>query len=141
MRQRISSQIKKSRRERLTHCGVLLYHFQSRTCAQVMQTMTVMCCRQTAAVTVTAPSPVTVSRVTRPGSMSPTSVKVSFFCFVLFFCFSTGLVRLYIAGLPLRSCRTIGAPSVQGSAQCPFFSVSGSSRIRTHILVIRRRTP
>ena len=37
------------------------------------------------------------------------------------FCFSTGLVRLYIAGLPLRSCRTIGAPSVQGSAQCAFF--------------------
>ena len=31
------------------------------------------------------------------------------------------LVRLYIAGLPLRSCQTIGAPSVQGSAQCPFF--------------------
>ena len=39
------------------------------------------------------------------------------------FCFfySTGLVRLYIAGLPLRSCQTIGAPSVQGSAQCLFF--------------------
>ena len=35
--------------------------------------------------------------------------------------FSTGLVRLYIAGLPLRSCQTVGAPSVQGSAQCPFF--------------------
>ena len=41
----------------------------------------------------------------------------------LFFGFSTGLVRLYIAGLPLRSCRTIGAPSVQRSAQCAFFSV------------------
>ena len=43
---------------------------------------------------------------------------------VLFFFvfFPTGLVRLYIAGLPLRSCRTIGAPSVQGSAQCAFFS-------------------
>ena len=41
----------------------------------------------------------------------------------LFFgCFSTGLVRLYIAGLLLRSCRTIGAPFVQGSAQCVFFS-------------------
>ena len=39
----------------------------------------------------------------------------------LFFVFSTGLVLLYIAGLPLRSCQTIGAPSVQGSAQCPFF--------------------
>ena len=36
--------------------------------------------------------------------------------------FSTGLVRLYIAGLPLRSCRTIGAPSVQGSTQCALFS-------------------
>ena len=35
--------------------------------------------------------------------------------------FSTGLVRLYIAGLPVRSYRTIGAPSVQGSAQCAFF--------------------
>ena len=39
-----------------------------------------------------------------------------------FFVFSTGLVRLHIAGLPLRSCHTIGAPSVQGSAQCAFFS-------------------
>ena len=36
--------------------------------------------------------------------------------------FSTGLVQLYMAGLPLRSCHTIGAPSVQGSTQCPFFS-------------------
>ena len=59
--------------------------------------------------------------------------------FVGFFCFSTGLVQLYIDGLPLRSCQTIGAPSVQGSAQCPFF-VSGSSRIRTHVLVITMRT-
>ena len=42
--------------------------------------------------------------------------------FFLFFFSSTGLVRLYIAGLPLRSCRTIGAPSVQGSAQYAFFS-------------------
>ena len=41
--------------------------------------------------------------------------------FFFFFFFSTGLVRLYIAGLPLRSCCTIGAPSVQGSAQCAFF--------------------
>ena len=41
-----------------------------------------------------------------------------FHCFSVF---STGLVRLYIARLPLRSCQTIGAPSVQGSAQCPFF--------------------
>ena len=43
----------------------------------------------------------------------------SFFVFV--FVFSTGLVRLYIACLPVRSCQTIGAPSVQGSAQCLFF--------------------
>ena len=60
--------------------------------------------------------------------------------FFFFFFFPTGLVHLYIAGLPLRSCRTSGAPSVQGSAQCEFFSVSGSSRIRTHVLVIRRRS-
>ena len=39
----------------------------------------------------------------------------------LFFVFSTGLVRLHITSLPLRSCQTIGAPSVQGSAQCPIF--------------------
>ena len=38
-----------------------------------------------------------------------------FFCFFPKFCYSTGLVQLYIAGLPLRSCRTIGAPSVQGA--------------------------
>ena len=44
-----------------------------------------------------------------------------YFILFYFFGFSTGLVRLYIAGLPLRSCRTIGAPSVQGSAQCAFF--------------------
>ena len=44
------------------------------------------------------------------------------FLFLFFFLvFPTGLVRLYIAGLPLRSCQTIGAPSVQGSAQCLFF--------------------
>ena len=35
--------------------------------------------------------------------------------------FSTRIVRLYIAGLPLRSCRTNGAPSVQGSAQSLYF--------------------
>ena len=45
-----------------------------------------------------------------------------FFLFLVFlFVFSTGLVWLYIAGLPLRYCHTIGAPSVQGSAQCAFF--------------------
>ena len=49
----------------------------------------------------------------------PSDVGLFFFCF--FFSFSTGLVRLYIAGLPLRSCRTFGAPSVQGSDQCAFF--------------------
>ena len=31
------------------------------------------------------------------------------------FCFSTGRVQLYIPGLPLRSCWTTGAPSVQGA--------------------------
>ena len=45
--------------------------------------------------------------------------------FFFFPFFSTGLVQLYIAGLPLRSCRTIRTPSVQGSSQCPFFSFLG----------------
>ena len=58
--------------------------------------------------------------------VSPTNFFNFFFFF--FFFFPTGLVQLNIAGLPLRSCQTIGAPSVQGSAQCPFF-VSGSCRI------------
>ena len=31
-----------------------------------------------------------------------------------------GVVQLHIAGLPLTSFRTIGAPSVQGASQCPF---------------------
>ena len=43
------------------------------------------------------------------------------FIIIYLFFFPTGLVRLYIAGLPLKSCRTVGAPSVQGSAQRPFF--------------------
>ena len=47
--------------------------------------------------------------------------KYNFSSFFFFFPPPTGLVRLYIAGLPLRSCRTIGAPSVQGSAHCAFF--------------------
>ena len=47
-----------------------------------------------------------------------TFISRFFHCFSVF---STGLVRLYIALLPLRSCETIGAPSVQGSAQCLFF--------------------
>ena len=55
----------------------------------------------------------------------PPSVDSLSFCyhvkFFFFFFFSTGLVRLYIAGLPLRSCQTIGAPSVQGSAQSLYF--------------------
>ena len=40
---------------------------------------------------------------------------------LIFIFFPTGLVRLYIAGLPLRSCQTFGAPSVQGSAQSLYF--------------------
>ena len=57
-------------------------------------------------------------------------IQVSFFrdlraCLFDFFFFfpgfSKGLVQLYIAGLPLRSCQTIEAPSVQGSAQYAFF--------------------
>ena len=53
----------------------------------------------------------------------PSGLKMADWNFFFFFFsfFSTGLVRLYVAGLPLRSCRTIGAPSVQGSAQCAFF--------------------
>ena len=39
----------------------------------------------------------------------------------LFFCFSTGLVRLYIAGLPLRSCRTIGNLLCRGLPNVRFF--------------------
>ena len=57
---------------------------------------------------------------------------------VFLFFFPTGLVQLYIAGLPLRSCWTIVAPSVQGSTQCLFF-VSGSGRIQTHVLIIARQ--
>ena len=49
---------------------------------------------------------------------SSTKIQFAYFFFPVF---STGLVWLYIAGLPLRSCHTIGALSVQGSAQCVFF--------------------
>ena len=35
--------------------------------------------------------------------------------FLVFSVFSTGLVQLYIAGLPFRSCWTTGAPSVEGA--------------------------
>ena len=62
--------------------------------------------------------------------------------FVFFVSFPTGLVRLYIAGLPLRSCWTSGPPSEgggEGSSQCPFF-ISGSSGIRTHFLLITVQT-
>ena len=36
--------------------------------------------------------------------------------------------------------RLLGHFSVEGVPQCPFF-VSGSSRIRTHVLIITKRTP
>ena len=55
------------------------------------------------------------------GAVDMGTIIFRLFVFCFCFCFSTGLVRLYIAGLPLRSCRTIGAPSVQGSAHCAFF--------------------
>ena len=45
--------------------------------------------------------------------------------------FSPGLVQLYIAGLPLRSCPDLGPP--YHVPQCPVF-VSGCSRIQTHVL-------
>ena len=38
---------------------------------------------------------------------------------------STGLVRLYIAGLPLRSCRTIGAPLVCPLCVFSFLAAAG----------------
>ena len=61
--------------------------------------------------------------------------------FFYFFIFSTGLVRLYIAGLPLRSCPDYWATfSAEGVPQCPFF-VSCSSRIRTQVLIITKRMP
>ena len=70
--------------------------------------------------------------------MTFSDLYLYFFFFIFFL--STGLVRLYIAGLPLRSCQTIGAPPVQGSPNVRFF-VSGSSRIRTHVLIITKRMP
>ena len=57
---------------------------------------------------------------------------------LFFFFFSTGLVRLYIAGLPLRSCWTTGPPSVcvcvwggggGGGGLSVSIFVSGHSRI------------
>ena len=65
--------------------------------------------------------------LTTSATLTPQFILKTPCCRVNFFFFfspgfSTGLVRHYIAGLPLRSCRTIGAPSVQGSAQCVFFS-------------------
>ena len=62
------------------------------------------------------------------------------YMYFFFSFFSTGLVWLYIAGLPLRSCRTIGAPSVQGSAQCPFFSFLAAAGFETHVLVLTMQT-
>ena len=53
---------------------------------------------------------------------------------------SSGLVRLYIAGLPLRSCQTIGAPSVQGSAQCPMQQQDSKPRpVDNHVDVLPLR--
>ena len=58
-----------------------------------------------------------------------------------FLLFSTCLVRLYIAGLPLRSCPDYWATFLcRGSPNVCFF-VSGRSRIRTHVLIIRKRYP
>ena len=54
------------------------------------------------------------------GNLSHQSLTGGGGCLTIFF-FSTGLVRLYITGLPLRSYQTIGTPSVQGSVQCSFF--------------------
>ena len=48
-------------------------------------------------------------------------MKFVFSIFFFFPFFLQVIVGLYIVGLPLRSWQTIGAPSVQGSAQCPFF--------------------
>ena len=56
----------------------------------------------------------------------------------IFFFPPTGLVRLYIASLPLRSCRTIGAPSVQGSVQCAFFSFLLYVRKFAHAKMLNR---
>ena len=60
------------------------------------------------------------------------TLRNRFFFFFSFF--STGLVRLYIAGFPLRFCRTIGAPSVPNVR----YFVHGSSG--THVLTLTRRT-
>ena len=64
---------------------------------------------------------VPISNNTTCGVIGKSYIKKNFliFFFFFFFFFSTGLV---LVRLPLRSCRTIGAPSVQGSAQCAFFS-------------------
>ena len=55
------------------------------------------------------------------------TLSFSFFSF-FFPVFSLGLVQLYIAGLPLRSCWTTGAPSVQGAfpnVQFSFLAAAG----------------
>ena len=61
--------------------------------------------------------------------------------FFLFPFFSTGLVRLYIAGLPLRSCWTIGLPSVGGSPNVRFsFLVTSGFEPTSWVLPCRRAT-
>ena len=62
------------------------------------------------------------------------------FWFFFPFYFSTGLVRLNIAGLPLWSCPDPWATYCGGGPPMSVFFVSGSSRIRTHVLVIAMRT-
>ena len=66
-------------------------------------------------------------------------VEVPHFLLVFFVRFSAGLVRFYIAGLPLRSCPDHWATFCEGVLQC-FIFVSGISRIRTHVLDIAMQT-
>ena len=67
------------------------------------------------------------------------ALNAHLFFLVFFVRFSAGLVRLYIAGLPLRSCPDHWANFCEGVPQC-LISVSGISRIRTHVLDIAMRT-
>ena len=50
------------------------------------------------------------------------------------FGFSTSLVQLYIAGLPLRSCWIIGAPSVQGVFPTSIFVADAGTRTQTGVI-------
>ena len=52
------------------------------------------------------------------GHLDPKGISKSRFSFFVFFYRFNSSFN--ITGLPLRSCRTIGAPSMQGSTQCPF---------------------